>query len=55
MSFKQGDKIIDLPSGRIFIIKYMLGKKPIVNNGKFDFPLRLEVVIKWSPLMEELI
>lgn len=55
MTFKKGDKVIDLPSGRIFIIKYMLDKKPVVNNGVFDFPLRLEVVIKWSPLMEELI
>jgi hypothetical protein len=54
VTFKKGDKVIDLPSGRIFVIKYMLDKTPVVNNGEFDFPLRLEVVIHWSPLMEEL-
>ncbi len=55
MTFKKGDKVIDLPSGMIFIIKYMLDKKPIVNNGEFDFPLTPEVTVHWSPLMEELI
>jgi hypothetical protein len=55
VTFKKGDKVIDLVCNRIFIIKYTLGKTPIVNNGKFDFPLKPEVTAHWSPLMEELI
>lgn len=53
--FNVGDTVICLITNQVFVIKYMLSKKPVVSNGKFDFPLVIENVVHWSPLMEELI
>jgi len=54
-NYKKGDKIIAISSKRVFEIKYILGKKIIVNNGIFDFPLPDGSFVPYSSLMEELL
>lgn len=51
---KKGDKLIHLPTGRIYIVKYVIGNKPIVSDGKFDFPAYPQVFAPYSSLMEAL-
>ena len=56
MSYKKGDKIISLLDEEVFIVKYILGNSVVVQSKMgYNYPIRFERVVPYSPLMEELL
>lgn len=53
---KKGSLVLELDSGNVSVVEFMLGNKPVVSNGSYQYPLYSGTYILLdTPLLKELL